>query len=100
MWVLLVAGLGHTWGLNWHPLMVRWSWGILDKVVAYPVEAELGEGDSSDSVLHSKERKGCSLLWESDKAKSCWSRLCSENYYPEQDFLKKWKEGQHSHQAG
>jgi len=26
-----------------------------------------------------------------DKAKSCWPQLCSEKYYPEQDFLKKWK---------
>lgn len=53
----------------------------------------MGEFDSFDSVLHGKERRAfcCSLLWESDKAKSCCSQLCSENYYPEQDFLKKWK---------
>lgn len=35
--------------------MVRWSWGLLDKVVAFPVEAELGEVDSFDSVLHGEE---------------------------------------------
>lgn len=90
---MLVAGLGHTHGLNLHPLMVRWSCGLLGKVVACPVEVEFGDFDSFDSVLHGKESRGscCLLLSESDKAKSCCSQLCSENFYPEQDFLKKWK---------
>lgn len=57
------------------------------------VEAELRESDSFDSVLRGKVRRRSqySLIWESDKAKSCWSQLCSGNYYPEPDFLKKWK---------
>lgn len=93
MWVLPVAGLGHTQGFKWHPLMFRGSWSLLDKDVAGPVEAELGESDSFDSVLHGKERRGscCSLLWESDKAKSCYFQEWSEKCYPEQDFLKKQK---------
>lgn len=40
--------------------------------MVYTVEAELGEFDSFDSVLHGKEKREscCSLLW-SLKAASC-----------------------------
>lgn len=86
MLVLPVIWLGHTQGFKWHPLMVRRSWSLLD--VAGPVEVELGEGDSFDSVLHGKERRGscCSVLLESDKAKSCCSQEWSEKCYSLSNF--------------
>lgn len=61
MWVLLVAGLGPAQGLNWYLLIIRWSQGLLEEVVACPVEAEWGGVDTvfcmvrrgGDLVAHS-----------------------------------------------